>query len=172
MKKKSKTKNYIILLGIIVLIISACLAFNNIYKAYQESVISTSPLASKEILYDDLKNTTTEFDADMLLVISYVYDDDLYKNELEIKKLLNKYDLYDNVTYLNITNYKDKENIIDDLNKKLKLENNMSISKFPAVIYYKDGEPSYMIDSKNHLLNSGDFKKIIDIYDLDKMEEK
>lgn len=169
--RKIPSRNYAILLGIIVLLISACFAFNNLYNAYKEHKISQSPLASKEISYDDLNNTTTEFDADMLLVISYVHDEKVYKNELEIKKILNKYNLYENVTYLNITNYKDQENIISDINKKLGLKKNVEITKFPAVIYYKEGEVTYVIDSKDHLLNAGDFKKIIDMYELDTLED-
>lgn len=165
-KKSIPTKNYIILFGIIILVICACFASFNLYNIYQENKVRTSPLANKEVLYEDLKNTTIEIDADTFLVISYTQNREIYNNENEIKKYLNKNNLIDNVMYLNISEYISEPNFINDLNKTLKLEDNLKIKKFPALIYYKEGIATYKIDSTDHLLNKGDFEQIIDMYDL------
>lgn len=165
-KRNIPSKNYVILFGIILLVICACFAFYNLYNIYQNNKISTSPLSTKEVLYEDLKNTTKEIDADTFLVISYVHDEKVYENEKDIKKYLNKNNLLNNVMYLNITDYMNDENFIEDLNKTLKLEEDLKITTFPAVVYYNEGIATYTIDSSNHILNQGDFEQIIDMYEL------
>lgn len=164
--KSIPTRNYLILFGIILLVICACFAVYNLYDIYQENKINTSPLANKEVLYDDLKNATIEIDADTFLVISYAQNREIHNNEVEIKKYLNKNNLIDNVMYLNISEYMSDPDFINDLNKTLKLEDNLKIKSFPALIYYKEGVATYKVDSSEHLLNKGDFEQIIDMYDL------
>lgn len=165
-KRRIPPKNYIILFGIIVLVICACLAVNNIYVVLKENRISTSPLATNEVLYEDLKNATKDIDADTFLVISYVQDDKVYSKEKAIKKYMTKHNLFDNIMYLNITDYRNDSNFINDLNGVLKLKNKLAVKKFPAVVYYKEGVPTYTIDSTDHMLNAGDFEQIIDMYEL------
>ena len=166
MAKKIPTKNYVILFGIAILIICGCLAFYNVYNEVKDNNISTSPLSTHQILYEDLQNTTEEMNADTFLLVSYVQDEEVHNNEKSIRKMLNKKNLLDNVLYLDVTNYKDQDNFIDELNKTLKLEDKLKISKIPAVIYYKEGVPTTTIDSKDHLVNQGDFEHIIDMYQL------
>lgn len=166
MAKKIPPKNYVILFGIAVLIICGCLAFYNVYNEVKDNNISTSPLSTNQLLYEDLSDNTEELNEDTFLLISYVQDEDVHNNEKAIRKLLNKKNLLDNVLYLDVTDYKDQDNFIDDLNQTLKLEDNLKITKIPAVIYYKEGVPTTIIDSKDHLLNEGDFEHIIDMYQL------
>lgn len=166
-KRTIPTKNYVILLGLIVLIICACFASYNLYGYYKDSKVKVSPLASNVILYEDLKNTTVEINADTFLVISYLQDEKVHENENEIKKLLKRKNLIDNVMYLDITELKNDDTFMEDLNKTLKLEKNLEITSFPAVVFYKEGSPSYTASSDAHLLNSGDFEHIIDMYSLE-----
>lgn len=166
MAKKIPTKNYVILFGIAVLIICACFAFYNVYNEVKDNNISSSPLSTHQVLYEDLTDTTVEMNADTLLLVSYVQDEEVHNNEKEIRKMLNKKNLLDNVLYLDVTEYKDRDNFIEELNKTLKLEDKLKIDKIPAIIYYKDGIPTITIDSKNHLVNVGDFEHIIDMYQL------
>lgn len=165
-KKNIPSINYLILLGVIILIICACFASYNLYNIYKNSQINISPLATNEVLYEDLKSTTSEINADTFLLISYVEDEEVYANEKDIKKSLNKKNLLDNVIYLNITDYKDVPNFLNDLNKTLNLEGNLKVKKFPAIVFYKEGEPTTTIDSSDHLINSSDFEQIIDMYQL------
>ena len=158
--------NYLILIGLIVLVICGCFAFYNLYGIIQNNKSNTSPLANKEVLYNDLKNTTKELDADTFLVISYTNDNNIHSNEVEIKKYLNKINLLNNIMYLNIVEYLEDENFLPDLNKTLGLKDNLEIKKFPALVYYKEGVATYTIDSSNHLLNKQDFEQVVDIYEL------
>lgn len=165
-KKIIPTKNYLILIGLIVLVICACFAFYNLFEIYKENKNSVSPLANKEVLYEDLKNITNELDADTFLVISYTEDNQVHNNENEIKKYLNKINLFNNVMYFNISEYREDENFLSDVNKTLGLKDNLEISAFPAVVYYKEGVATYTADSEDHLLNKQDFEQLVDIYEL------
>lgn len=166
MAKKIPTKNYVILVGIALLIICACFAFYNVYNEIKDDNISSSPLSTHQVLYEDLPDPTVEMNADTFLLISYVQNEEVHNNEKAIRKMLNKKNLLDNVLYLDVTEYKEQENFIDELNKTLKLEDKLRIDKIPAIIYYKEGIPTVTIDSKNHLVNVGDFEHIIDMYQL------
>lgn len=165
-KRNIPKKNYLILLGIIVLVIAACFATYNLYGIYKENRIKTSPLAETEILYEDLKNATAEIDADTFLVISYVENEAVYNNEKAIKNVLKKKDLLDNVLYLNVTDYMVQENFVKELNETLKLKENLVIEILPAIVYYKDGVAVNTVDSKNALINADDVEQLIDIYEL------
>lgn len=167
MERVIPKRNYAILIGMIMLIICACFAFYNVYNIYQENSINTSPLSAKSVLYKDLKNATVDIGADSFLVISYTQDKNVYKNEKEIKKVLKKYDLIDNVMYLDITEGREEENFTEEINKRLKLTNTVyEIKEFPAVVYYKDNVVVTVRDSSGGLLNKNDFEQIIDMYDL------
>ncbi len=165
-KRNIPRKNYIILIGLIILIICACFASYNLYQYYKDSKVNVSPLATNVVLYDDLKSTTVEINADTFLVISYLQDKTVHENENDIKRVLKKKNLIDNVMYLDITELKDDDNFMEDLNNTLKLEDNLRISAFPAVVFYKEGKPSYTADSDNHILNADDFEQLIDMYNL------
>lgn len=165
-KRIIPVKNYVIAFGFVILIICGCFAFYNLYGIYQENKISVSPLSNKEILYVDLKNATEDIDADTFLFISYVEDKTVHDNEVEIKKYLNKRNLINNVIYLNATEYLNNENFINEINETLNLKNKNKIEVLPALIYYRDGNVAHSIDSKDHIINKGDFEHIVDMYEL------
>lgn len=166
MAKRIPSRNYLILFGIIVLVISACFAFYNLINIYKDNQSKISPLANKEVLYEDLNETTKELDADTFLVISFTQDEQVHNNEIEIKKYLKNNNLIDNVMYLNVLEHMSEPNFINKLNATLNLSGNLEIKKFPALVYYKDGVPTYTADSKDKLLNKDDFSQIIDMYEL------
>ena len=68
--------------------------------------------------------------------------------------------------YLNITEYIANENFNEELNKLLKLDTGLTINKYPALVYYRDGLATITIDSTDHLLNKGDFEQLVDMYEL------
>lgn len=167
MEKKIPPKNYMILIGMIILIICASFAFYNVYNIVQENKIQTSPLSTKTVLYKDLKNAMIDIEADSFLVISYTQDREVYNNEKEIRKFLKSKDLIDNVIYLDVTEEKDEENFIEELNTVLKVkETKLEIKKLPAVIYYKNTDATAMYDSKNSLINKSNFQQLVDVYEL------
>lgn len=159
-------RNYLILFGIGVLVVCACFAFYNIYNIMHDNIISESPLANKSITIEDLNDASLDMGADTFFIISYKKDEAVFNNEKKIKKLLNKYNLMDNVLYLDASDLMLEDDFLDTINNSLKLKDTKRIQKIPAVIFYDDGEPAMIIDSTDHLLTDGDFQRIIDSYEL------
>ena len=164
--RKVPKGNYMILGGVAILVICACFAFYNVYNIIQDAKISKSPLATKEVKLEDLNETSKDIGADQFLFISYTQNETVYGNEKGIKKILSKYNLLDNVMYLDVTDFIDDEKTIDKINEDLKLGDTLKVEKVPAIIYYKDGVATKTIDSKDHILHPGDIQQIIDIYEL------
>ena len=164
--KEIPKRNYIILIGLMVLVVCACFAFYNVHNIMHDNIISESPLANKEITLEDLNDASIDMAANTFFVISYKKDEKVYDNEKGIKKLLNKYNLMDNVVYLDVTDLMLEEDYLDKINNSLNLKDSKAIKKVPAVIYYDESEPVLIIDSTDHLLYDGDFQRIIDSYEL------
>ena len=156
-------KNYLILIGTILLIISACFATFNIYNIYQETKIKKSVLDKKSIKFKDLGEITNDLSANTFLIIGYSQNSKIYQNEKEIKSLLKKNNLLDNVLYLDVTDIKESETLINDINEKLKLEEGNRISSVPAVIYYNENKVTYV---KDGTVTKDDIAQIIDMYNL------
>ncbi len=156
-------KNYLILIGTILLIISACFATFNIYNIYQETKIKKSVLDKKSIKFEDLGEITNDLSANTFLIIGYSQNSKIYQNEKEIKSLLKKNNLLDNVLYLDVTDIKESETLINDINEKLKLEEGNRISSVPAVIYYNENKVTYV---KDGTVTKDDIAQIIDMYNL------
>jgi hypothetical protein len=156
-------KNYLILIGTILLIISACFATFNIYNIYQETKIKKSVLDKKSIKFEDLGEITNDLSANTFLIIGYSQNSKIYQNEKEIKSLLKKNNLLDNVLYLDVTDIKESETLISDINEKLKLEEGNRISSVPAVIYYNENKVTYV---KDGTVTKDDIAQIIDMYNL------
>ena len=156
-------KNYLILIGTILLIISACFATFNLYNIYQETKIKKSVLDKNSIKFEDLSEITKDMSANTFLIIGYSKNSKIYQNEKEIKSLLKKNNLLDNVLYLDVTDLKDDENLINNLNEKLQLEDSYKIKNIPAVIYYNENKVTYVKDGS---VTKDDIAQIIDMYSL------
>ena len=101
--------------------------------------------------------------ANTFLLISYSQNSKIYQNEKDIKQLLKKNNLLDNLLYLDVTDKREDENLINDLNEKLKLDDNNKITAIPAVIYYNENKVTYV---KSGNVTKDDFAQIIDMYNL------
>ena len=162
-KEISKT-NYFILGALIVLVISICTATYNVYSIYKEYKKGlVSPLnISKEVDYKELSSTTNEMLEDTFLVISYSGDEDIYENEKALKLVFRKYELLDNIIYVDVTEAMEEENFIEDLNKALSLDDNHKVTAVPTIIYFKEGTVKSVIKSKNGIIDSETLKSIIE----------
>ena len=101
--------------------------------------------------------------ADTFLIIGYTKNSKIYQNEKEIKQLLNKHNLLDNVLYLDATDKMIEENFVEELNNTLGLDENYKISAIPAVVFYSNNEVTYV---KSGTVNKDDIAQIIDMYNL------
>lgn len=64
--------------------------------------------------------------------------------------------------YLDMKDYLNDENYLDNLNKVLKLKGNSEIHSLPAVVFYKNGVVEYVRNSKKGCLEKNAFKNYID----------
>jgi len=161
--KKIPTKNYMIVIGMILLIISACFAIYNLYNIYQDNKITKSVFNKNEIKYEDLGNISKDLSADTFLIIGYTQDSKVHQKEKDIKQLLKKNDLLDHVLYLDMSEKKNEENYLDDLNSVLKLEELDKIKNLPAIVFYHEGAVKKVITEN---ASKDDVAQIIDIYSL------
>ncbi len=155
-KKKQILKIIIVILLIvfIILFISTRSKLGN---------LSESPLKNYSLSYNNLDGALNSGD-ETIFIFSYTGDKNVHNNEAEIASEIKSYNLQDNIKYVDITQYKDNSNFINELNTKFSLNENYSIKKLPAIIYYANGAAVYTIDSSEVLINSGSIAQIADMY--------
>ena len=163
MARKIPTKNYLIVFGMVLLILSACFAVYNLRNIYNENKITKSVFEKNSIKYEDLTDITKDMSADTFLIIGYTQDSKIYQNEKEIKQLLKKQNFLDHVLYLDMSEKKNDENYLDDLNSKLNLEEGYKIKGIPALIFYREGKVTRVVSGG---VKKDDIAQIIDMYSL------
>jgi hypothetical protein len=168
MDKKVPTRNYIILVGLVILVVCLCMALSHLYNLIENNKIKVSPLSStsNEITLDELKKAKVDLPADVFLVVGYTKDKVMNKHEKEIAKVLTKNNLMDSVYYIDAYDYLDNKEYVEELNKVLKIDEKKQLKKIPAIIYISNSEITYTIDSTDKLIDSGDIQKIIDMYEI------
>lgn len=164
MKKNDRVipkKNYLYLVIMLVLVVIITFFIFEMNKKYHERKLESSYLDGyvSEVNVSDLNNILTEPNSEQFILITKTGSEEIYKLETELKKVIKSRDLRDNFIYID---YTDKENDIEELNKIL----NSDIKTIPAVVYYKDGEYVKTIDSSLSILNSGEFEKLLDEYEV------
>lgn len=157
-------KNYYILTGLIISVVILTFAIVSICNAVKNKNISSGYINRyvSEISYKELDNYLLEPASNTFVYITYTGDENIYKLEKSMKKLINTYDLASNFIYVDVTEEMFSNNFMDNLNKKF----NCKINKLPAILYYKDGVLTDKLDSENILFNVADFQKILDNYEI------
>ena len=64
-----------------------------------------------------------------------------------MEKTFRKYELLDNIIYVNVTEAMEEDSFYDDLNNTLKLEDNNKVTAVPTIIYFKEGTVKSVIKS-------------------------
>lgn len=162
MKKNEREvpkKNYLMLLLMIIFVVVITFVIFDINDKYQSRKLENSYLAGyiSEVNVNDLNNILTEPSSELFILVTKTGEEDVYNFEIDLKKVINKYDLRDNFIYIN---YTDED--LNELNKVL----GSDITTIPAVIYFKNGDYVKSIDSSSSMLNSGDFEKLLDEYEV------
>lgn len=163
MKKNERVvpiKNYIYLLIMIIVVVALTFLIFNINKNYQTEKLETSYLANylTVVKTEELSNILSEPSSELFLFVTKTNDENVFNLEKDLKKIIKKHDLRDNFILLDYTD----ESNVEELNKILKSD----IETLPAIIYIKNGEFIKSIDSKESLLKSSDFEKMLDEYEV------
>ena len=175
--KKNETfipvKNYILAALIVVVMIGLTWYGFEWYKVIKQEKISTSYLVKNKYISKEITNINevhtvfSETPDSYFVYISYTGDENIYNMEKTLKKEIIKYNLTDNLYYLNITELKNNKNYIDEINKALKLEDR-KITKVPTILYFYEGKLVEMTNPKDGALMSvSDFQKLIELSDIE-----
>ena len=165
-KRVIPKKNYYILIGLLVgvviltfSIVSICNAIknNNVNSGYINRYVS-------EISYKELDTYLLEPASNTFVYITYTGNENIYKLEKSMKKLINNYELANNFIYVDVTEEMNNKNFMDSLNTKFNYAS--KIEKLPVILYYKDGILTDKLKSENIIFNVADFQKMLDNYKI------
>lgn len=163
-KRNIPFKNYII-----VFIIMVGIVFLTLYLFGGKENLVQSDLYRiiYEIQYDELDSSVFEETSDNYFIyISYLDDNEVAKLEEKVKNIIVDNNLQTSFYYLNATTLKETDNFVNDLNKKLSLEE-LQIENLPAIIFYHNNEVEKVISSKaNKTFNIKELNNIIKAYEL------
>ena len=166
-------KNYIYALLTLVGGILLVLYFFEWYQVKQEEKLMNSYLITSNTIESNVKDIDAlnqirqEAASDYFIYLGYTGDEDIYKFEKELKRVIDKYKLNDVFYYVDLTKEKDKENYLEEIKEKLNVKN---IERIPAIIYVKDGkilENNILDGIKDTNLKIEDFEQLLDIYEFE-----
>ncbi len=97
------------------------------------------------------------------VLISYTEDNNTYKLEKSLKKLIDDYKLNDSFYYLNVKDIMKNTTFLSDLNKTFKTD---KITTIPTILYFENDELVDVVKRvDDNMINAGDFQKLLDIYE-------
>ena len=167
-------RNYVIVFFAIIGVIALVWYAFCWHKVIKENRLSTSYLiksktVSNEIQgLDGLNDVLLEAPDTYYLYISYTGSEQIYNMEKELAVLINQYKIGDEVYFLNVTEMKDKKELVDEINKALELDKKQ-VKQVPTIIYYVDGKVvDLIVKEDNNIMDIGDFQKLLDRNKIEK----
>ena len=163
-KKTNKTKNYIIL-GIIVLIcIGLTLYFCKWYQVLDEEekqipvIREVLPeISNNELDHYILENPST------VIYLCTASDNACRKYESKLKKIVEKYELNDDIVYVNLSDV-DRGEFVKSFNDKYKYKKGKLTTNYPAMVIFTDGKVTGMLQgTKTKKLSIEKTKSFIEI---------
>ena len=154
-------KNYIYLFIMLLFVVIITFMIFGINDKYQNKKLESSYLDGyiNQVNLNEISNVLSEASSELFILVTKTNNEDIYQFESDLKKVINKYDLRDNFIFID---YTDSENKLNILNETL----GSDVNSIPAIIYLKNGEFIKSIDSRDNMLNSGDFEKLLDEYEV------
>lgn len=161
-------KNYVLAAVIVVVMILLTLYGFEWYKVLKENKVSTSYLVKEKIISNEINGLAevndvfSEAPTNYYLYISYTGSEEIYNMEKDLKEIINEYSLNDSMYFLNVSDIKDEDNYIDQINEALNLED-QKVKKVPTIIYYNDGKVVDIVERlDDNIMNVGDFEKLLE----------
>ena len=167
-------KNYVIVFLVILAVIALVWYAFVWHKVIKEDRLSTSYLIKSKVVSNEiqglegLNDVLSEVPTTYFLYISYTGNEKVYSMEKELTALLNDYKIGEITYFLNITEIKDHDKLIDEINEALNLEEK-KVKQVPTIIYYNDGKVVDLIAKEdNNIMDIGDFQKLLDRNKIEK----
>ena len=173
--KKISLKNYLMALLVLIGGIVLVIYIFEWYQVKQEEKYMESYLLKTNTVGFNIENlksykqVTQEAPNDYFIVIGYASDEKEYKMETKLKEIIDNYEINDIVYYIDVTDIKENENYIKEINKNI----GINISNVPAVIYVHNRKiENYNIveADKNNNINLNELEKILEIYEYQKVK--
>ena len=161
-------KNYLIAALLVVVIVLLTWYGFAWYKVAKEKKVSVSYLIEEKVISKEITDLGEAIDvfsetpSSYFLYISYTGNEEIYNMEKKLESLINEYNINDSMYYLNVTNIKDDNNFLEQINTSLALED-VKLTKVPTIVYFYEGKAVDIITREdNNIMNNGDFQKLLD----------
>ena len=180
MKKKNKSnkyfpyKNYIYGLLIFIAIILLAWYVISWYNVKQTEKLMNSYLITSNTVTSEIKDLNEiiqvlkESPSEYFVYISYNNDEDVYRLEKNLKKIIDNYGLKDAFYYINITDYKENKDVYTKLNDSF---NTTRINNAPCILFFKDNELKEVIINKTGVFNINEVTKLLNNYEYEKISQ-
>lgn len=158
-------KNYFILVLMLISIVVLTFATVNIFKWIKSNNVRNGYINKyvSEITYNELDTYLLEPASNTFIYITYTGNEQVYKLEKDLKKIISNYDLTDEFIYIDVTEEMENNDFIKNINEKYSTN---LINKIPVIMYFKDGVLTDVINSDDNLFTKADFQKLLDNYEI------
>lgn len=145
--RKIGLKNYIILAIIFIVVTLVSLYLSSVYKVYEQSKREIPVIRGtlSEITTEEVDHYISENPTSMLYVCT-ASDSRCRSFEKELKKLVEREELQEELVYLNITE-EEKNSFHEEFNEKYKSRFKLT-SSYPALIVFDEGKVTHMLQEK------------------------
>lgn len=168
-EKKINPQNYFYAVLILVGGILLTLLIFKWYNTKKEEKLMISYLVSTNTIESSISDLNSldlikqESPSSYFIYLGFTKDEDVYNLERELKELIDDYKLNDIFYYVDLTEYREKdEEYLDIIKEKLDIED---LKQVPAIIFIENGQVEEILDGvKNTSLKIDDVKKLLDVY--------
>jgi len=179
-KKKNNNNKYIpirnYVYGALIIIAVILLTWYIIswYSVKKQEKLMTSYLITTNTLTYEIKDLNEivqvlkESPSEYFVYISYTNDENIYRLEKKLKKIIDEYNLKDEFYYINITDNINDKDIYNRLNNSF---NTTQIKKAPCILYFKNNELEQVIINENGIFNVNDLTELLKDYEYERMSQ-
>ena len=152
----------------IILLIWYIISWHNVKQT--EKYLNSYLIKTNTIQYeiDDISEiiqVLKESPSEYFIYISHTEDENIYKLEKKLKKIIDEYNINEAFYYININNYLDGNDIYSRLNE---IFNTSKITNNPCILYYKNNEFNSIIINEKGIFDYNDFIKLLTENDYEK----
>ena len=175
-EKKIAPKRYILALVLFIGVILLTIYIFRWYQVFNEKKITKSYLISSHVItneinsIDELSSVFAEAPAEYFLYIGYTNDKNVYDMEVDLKKVIRKYELQDQFYYFNVDSIRNEEGYIEKINDALNLKNE-KINNVPTILYFKDNtlvSGGIINKDEGSLMQASDLEQLLETMEIEK----
>ena len=168
------TKSYIYAALFVLAIVFLIWYILSWYGVKQKEKLMTSYLISSNTITYEIKNINemvqilSESPNQYFIYISYTDDEDIYKLEKKLKKVIDNYNLQDEFYYMNITDILENKDLYKNLNDTF---NTTKIKNVPCILFFQNSQIREIISENDRVFNINDFKDLLVKYEYEQISQ-